>query len=584
MLRIQQKKRLIFIIFFILVSIFITLFLNGFISITLTTSQAERGNIIDKNGFILATNKNVDSLYYLPNTNCPTSQETAKLEDFVSEFSSLFHRNISITNINKRLKETCRDLNKKPILLYSNLTEQELSFINKNRFHNLSVQSESIRIYPQHEVGSQVIGYVENNDFPSTRVGVNGIERQYEEELKGTLEKRIVLQINKKQYFWRIQNKERGKDIQLSLDSKLQQKVEEALKSQLQLTQNRAEGYAVAMNVKTGNILAMANSSTFDPNILSMEDSVSKNEQLKVLAQNKTIQKIKYDDSYINMGSTIKPLTILIGLNEKLFEPLDTYVDHGDFQYDNQNDVKNELGTPTGEITPSQAIINSSNTFMTAKVAIPLLNKNNGSIEKVASAWTNYLEQFGLRSKTGIDLPFEEEDKYVLRSNMKFEHGLSALLNASWGGNEVHTPLQLAQYAATIANKGIKYKPQVATTILNDHGKIEKPLQPIVESSNHYPASFWTVLQNGMNNHIQEMKDLPFDVTGKTGTTSSPNKDGTVVNHSLFIAYAPTNDPEIAISVVIPGGGLGANSAAPVAANILKAWDALHNKETGSTQ
>ncbi|PFD00922.1 penicillin-binding transpeptidase domain-containing protein, partial [Bacillus cereus] len=110
-----------------------------------------------------------------------------------------------------------------------------------------------------------------------------------------------------------------------------------------------------------------------------------------------------------NMASTIKPLTILIGLNEKLFQPEDTYLDKGTFQYDNQNNITNAPGTPTGEITPRQAIINSSNTFMTAKVALPLFNQNNGNIEKVAHIWTDYLMQFGLRSKTGIDLPFEED-------------------------------------------------------------------------------------------------------------------------------------------------------------------------------
>ena len=75
------------------------------------------------------------------------------------------------------------------------------------------------------------------------------------------------------------------------------------------------------------------------------------------------------------MASTIKPLTILIGLNEKLFQPEDTYLDKGTFQYDNQNNITNAPGTPTGEITPRQAIINSSNTFMTAKVALPYSTK-----------------------------------------------------------------------------------------------------------------------------------------------------------------------------------------------------------------
>ena len=174
----------------------------------------------------------------------------------------------------------------------------------------------------------------------------------------------------------------------------------------------------------------MVNSTVFDPNILNTHVS-SRKENIKSLSQNKAIQKLKYGESYVNMASTIKPLTILIGLNEKLFQPEDTYLDKGTFQYDNQNNITNALGTPTGEITPRQAIINSSNTFMTAKVALPLFNQNNGNIEKVAHIWTDYLMQFGLRSKTGIDLPFEEDGQYEFHPSNKFENGISALLNAS---------------------------------------------------------------------------------------------------------------------------------------------------------
>ncbi|MDA2440824.1 penicillin-binding transpeptidase domain-containing protein, partial [Bacillus cereus] len=293
-----------------------------------------------------------------------------------------------------------------------------------------------------------------------------------------------------------------------------------------------------------------------------------------------------YGESYVNMASTIKPLTILIGLNEKLFQPEDTYLDKGTFQYDNQNNITNAPGTPTGEITPSQAIINSSNTFMTAKVALPLFNQNNGNIEKVANIWTDYLMQFGLRSKTGIDLPFEEDGKYEFHPSNKFENGISALLNASWGGNEVHTPLQLAQYAATLASKGDKYKPQIVSAIIDYDGNDSKKFKPILESSNRYPMKFWSVVQGGMSHNIEEIKNLPFDVAGKTGITGSPNEQERVINHSLFIAYAPAKDPQIAISVVIPGGNSEKNSAALVTAEILDSWDTLQkenkNKEEGS--
>ncbi|PFC55611.1 penicillin-binding protein, partial [Bacillus thuringiensis] len=158
----------------------------------------------------------------------------------------------------------------------------------------------------------------------------------------------------------------------------------------------------------------------------------------------------------------------------------------------------------------------------------------------------------------------------------KFENGISALLNAaSWGGNEVHTPLQLAQYAATLASKGDKYKPQIVSAIIGQDGKETKKFKPILESSNHYPMKFWNVVQDGMRQNIEEIKNLPYHVAGKTGSTSFPNEQEKMINHSLFIAYAPTEDPQIAISVVIPGSNSEKNIAALVTAEVLEFWHTL---------
>ncbi|MYW27609.1 penicillin-binding protein, partial [Bacillus thuringiensis] len=103
---------------------------------------------------------------------------------------------------------------------------------------------------------------------------------------------------------------------------------------------------------------------------------------------------------------------------------------------------------------------------------------------------------------------------------------------ASWGGNEVHTPLQLAQYAATLASKGDKYKPQTVSAIISPDGKETKKFKPILESSNRYPMTFWSVVQGGMSQNIEEIKKLPFDVAGKTGITGFPNEQERMINHS----------------------------------------------------
>lgn len=530
--------------------ILIILLKSNFISITTETASAERGEILDQNGVILATNKKVKSLYCTYNDEKLSNQDTLNTLAFFNQFSSEFQHDISTEDIKSQLQQSCKKQTMNDIPLYSDITENELAFINKNKPNNVIIKDEVIRYYPKHEIGSQVIGYVEN--ALNVPVGKSGIELQYENDLRGKPGKTLIFKMNNKKFLWNIQKVQKGKDVRLALDSKLQQKTEEALRSQIKKITDVNAGYAVVTDVKTGAILTMANSAVFDPNILNTHVS-PKIENIKSLSQNKAIQKLKFGESYVNMASTIKPLTILIGLNEKLFLPEDTYLDKGSFQYDNQNNITNAPGTPTGEITPRQAIINSSNTFMTAKVALPLFNQNNGNIEEVANLWTEYLKQFGLRSKTGIDLPFEEDGQYELHPSNKFENGISALLNASWGGNEVHTPLQLAQYAATLASKGDKYKPQIVSAIIDQNGKETKKFKPILESSNRYPVKFWSVVQGGMSQNIEEIKNLPFHVAGKTGITGAPNEQERMINHSLFIAYAPTEDPQIAVSVVIPG-------------------------------
>ncbi|PEJ06737.1 peptidoglycan D,D-transpeptidase FtsI family protein [Bacillus wiedmannii] len=557
-----------------------------FISITIATSSAERGKIFDQNGVILATNKKVKSLYCTSNAERLSNYDTSNTLAFFNQFSKEFQHDISAEDIKSQIQQSCKKQTMNDTPLYSEINESELTFINKNKPNNVIIKDEWIRYYPKHEIGSQLIGYVENElNSKYGTVGKSGIELQYENDLKGKPGKTLIFKMNNKKFLWNIQKVQKGKDVRLAIDSKLQQKTEEALRSQIKQIPDAKVGYVVVTDVKTGAILTMANSAVFNPNTLHTHVS-SKNENIKSLSQNKAIQKLKYGESYVNMASTIKPLTILIGLNEKLFQPEDTYLDKGTFHYDNQNNITNGPGTPTGEITPRQAIINSSNTFMTAKVALPLFNQNNGNIEKVAHIWTDYLMQFGLRSKTGIDLPFEEDGQYEFHPSNKFENGISALLNASWGGNEVHTPLQLAQYAATLASKGDKYKPQIVSAIIGQDGKETTKFKPILESSNRYPMEFWSVVQGGMSQNIEEIKNLPFHVAGKTGSTGSPNEQERMINHSLFISYAPTEDPQIAISVVIPGSNPEKNIAALVTSEILDSWHTLqkenNNKEEGS--
>jgi len=142
--------------------ILIILFKSHFFSITIETSSAERGQILDQNGVILATNKKVKSLYCTFNDEKISKLDTANTLDFFNQFSSEFQHDISAKDIKLHLQQSCKKQTMNDIPLYSDINESELTFVNKNKPNNVIIKDEVIRYYPKHEIGSQVIGYVEN--------------------------------------------------------------------------------------------------------------------------------------------------------------------------------------------------------------------------------------------------------------------------------------------------------------------------------------------------------------------------------------------------------------------------------------
>ncbi|PEN41760.1 penicillin-binding protein, partial [Bacillus wiedmannii] len=238
--------------------ILIILLKSHFFSITIETSSAERGQILDRNGVILATNKKVKSLYCTFNDEKLSKQDTANTLAFSNQFSSEFQHDISTEDIKSQLQQSCKKQNMNDIPLYSDITENELAFINKNKPNNVIIKDEVIRYYPKREIGSQVIGYVEN--VLNVPVGKSGIELQYENDLKGKPGKTLIFKMNNKKFLWNMQKVQKGKDVRLALDSKLQQKTEEALRSQIKKITDVNAGYVVVTDVKTGAILTMANS------------------------------------------------------------------------------------------------------------------------------------------------------------------------------------------------------------------------------------------------------------------------------------------------------------------------------------
>ncbi|WP_052487505.1 penicillin-binding transpeptidase domain-containing protein [Gordoniibacillus kamchatkensis] len=299
-------------------------------------------------------------------------------------------------------------------------------------------------------------------------------------------------------------------------ESELQHKVQQALERELTAAQ-LTSGSAAVMEVSTGKIVALA----------------------KVSGKGAT------ELEAVPMGSTIKPLTVLVGLQEGLLRREDHFDDQGTYQYNGQT-VSNQEGKANGDLTASLAIEMSSNTFMAAKVAVPLYNKYSQNPGTAVTIWKRYLSNFGLGNLADFDAEAARKGD------------LSALVNASWGQNERFTVLELVQYAATLANHGTRMK-----LLYGDRD------EPRVLSRSSLPQSDWDLLLEGMSGKVEPLDELPFRVARKTGTSTEQKNGNTAIN-SLCIAYAPAESPKIAVAAAVPGGGLGSGIASRVAAASLR--------------
>jgi len=340
---------------------------------------------------------------------------------------------------------------------------------------------------------------------------------------------------------------------------------------------NAKTGYAVAMEVDTGNVVAMASMPDYDTNVWQ-SGGIDPDDWAKINTnyQNGTITPYSSGQSGHNfgsnvlLGSTIKPLSVLIGLNEGLFKTTDYYSDRG-IAYFGKNDsssVRNSGRHVYGSISPSQAIRVSSNAFMVDMVGERLYNKYKG---EGIGVWDEYMKKFGLGVSTGVDLP--KEFLGQLGYNNESETALSRLVYASFGQQGGYTTMQLAQYTATLASRGSRMEPHIVNKITDENGNIIKEFKPKVLNKVEFKDAYWDAVISGMETNVPvAFAGFPYDFARKTGTSqqwgAGANRD-----NGVFIAFAPRKNPKLAVAVIIPEGGFGAWSAAPVARKIFDAYD-----------
>jgi penicillin-binding protein 2 len=593
-----------------------------------------RGNIYDDQGAPLAYTISVQSLFFRIEPTQQDKQEVIALARRLAEIFQTYGSSESKKPTAEQIvlaMDLGYDIELKktqepnyyftPRRIKADLSKQEIAYILEHRdeLKWLEVSEESIRTYEQSEdkttTATQLIGYLQKYSTRTAQnlyannpdaeqyiltedVGVDGIERMYQDELRGSnggksypvnaLEK-IIGRVT-------ITPPTRGNNIFLTINKKVQQATEKAITDQLTwlqaqdvktnkyaaLGKNARSGYAVAMEVKTGKVISMASMPDYDANLWRGGITQEEYDQIKQFVNNGTITTAysdypaaelpKHPTSLVFLGSTIKPLTVLFGLSEGLLTATEKYLDTGKFSFGKQGaqaTISNSDQKAYGNINAKDAIRFSSNTFMSAMIANRLYFRD---FEEGLLTWQEFIKKFGLGVLTGSGLPREYEGSNDFIENAKTSSSQSALVYASWGQNGKYTTLQLAQFAATLANKGTRMKPLFVNEIKTYEGELVKQVQPEVIEKSEFPDEYWNILYTGMKEvNKTGFEGVKYSVAAKTGT-STMQIGGMLIDNAVFIAFAPIENPQLAVAVVVPEGGFGSIGAAPIARKIFDAY------------
>lgn len=516
------------------------------------------------------------------------------------------------------------------------LSQQEIAYLAEHRMEldGVTVVTKPIRVYDSKQVAVQTIGYVrpfnvadnqgsdyyqQNKDvyLPNQMVGYDGIERSYEEELRGENGYRLYRVAANQTILQQIEevSPKRGNNLYLTIDQRVQLEIRDFIKEFLPKLRTSGRNstyaknaYAVAIEVKTGKVVAMVSYPEYDPNIWVSGPDKETYEQNKYSFTNGTIRSAppdvrpkigkeaefeiyKHPASILPAGSVIKPATVLMGLSENLISAYDYWPDPGAFPYGGATDIiRNDNNHNYGMLTPEKSLQKSANTYM-ARIGKALSEKYR---KNSVSVLQKYLHAFGLGVKTGVDLPGEISGKEDFLVMNKQYGPLAAMVQASFGQQGRYTTLQLAQYTATLANKGVRLKPQLVDHIEDSNRKVIHSYKPEVLSVLKESDNYWDIVHEGMSMATQPggtaysaFSGFPYRVAAKTGTSQqdiytpdSMNFSQKVnwhkykqINNGVIISFAPVNDPKLAVAVVVPEGGYGGPSAGMIARAIYNTYD-----------
>lgn len=444
------------------------------------------------------------------------------------------------------------------------------------QFPGLSPQVRTVRSY-QYPNAAHILGYIgevnqkqidtSNYYKLGDYIGISGIEFSHENELRGNRGTRyaIVDVLSREIGGWKNGAMDKkaiaGKNLQVTLDIELQKYAE-------QLMENK-KGSVVAIEPSTGEVLALVSSPTYNPNLLS---GINRGEGIKMLLAD-TLKPMFNRALMANYppGSTFKPLMGLIAMQENVIDQNYYYGCYGGYSIG-----RLFVGCHSHPACHNMqsAILNSCNSYFCQSFKLFVESKNFATVADGLNKWHDYLTQFNLGRKTNIDLP-NEQPAFVPNAKLydkMYKNGkwrASTIISLGIGQGELGTTsLQLSNLMAIIANRGFYYYPHVVRPIKNDTSNIYNKIQKIKVA----PWHFNTII-DGMERVVLEgtatIAHVPgLEICGKTGTAENPHGKP----HSLFVAFAPKNNPKIAIAAIVENAGWGASYGAPIASLLIEKY------------
>ncbi|MFL2588376.1 MAG: penicillin-binding protein 2 [Flavobacteriaceae bacterium] len=537
----------------------------------------ERGYIYDRNNKLLVSNQPVYDLIAIPENI--TAFDTLQLAKII---------NISKPELQDKLSTARKFSMKLPYVIVNQISKERNAIIQEKiwKFTGFYLQKKSLREYPN-PIASNILGYVsevnrndmKKDDYYSLGelTGRQGIERYYEDLLRGVKGKKFF---QKDRFNRIIGSYEDGiydipskgaQNLILTLDLELQEYGEKLLRNK--------RGGIVAIEPETGEVLSLVSAPSYDPNLL-VGRMRSKNYRNLTLD---SISKPLFDrglQAQYAPGSPFKTLNALIALQEGVINSNTTYrCNHGHFYARGMfMDCHCKYGTYNNLLS---GIFRSCNTYF-ANIYRKIIDESGDGVAEGVNIWKKHLLSFGLGNYLGYDLPVGKKgfipdasyyDYWYKKGGWK---SATIVSNAIGQGEILTTPIQMANFTATIANRGFYIKPHFLKSVSNGTFKTINEKKITTIDSIHFETvidGMYQVVERG----TARVARIPgIEVCGKTGTVENFVKiEGVktqLTDHSMFIAFAPKDNPKIALAVLVENGYWGARWAAPIASLLIEKY------------